>query len=695
MSFVSQSLGALHAPSTRWLWLAREMAPSDERIKTTVRMVVATVTVVVLSMALQVPMVWLSAFYCVFVIKENRVVTWFTGVLLSVGATIGIAASLFVLRYTFDRPEYRIPAMAAMVFAGMWVSRALTIGTLGYAVGMVLAICQSEASASLTPDEIVREFLWVWVVIVYPVAVAVVVNITILPVDPRTTLERELKRRLELTIATLRGVVASNVVGGRGDAVLVDLASRGSASLEAHLRLAAFKHRSIRARHAALSAAIREMDRLLVAAANLGLRDPVPLTAPDRRAAEDVVAILTRLTRSPLDGHASAEAGASGADPTIPELREMQRASLALRDELGARDPNAPGAGSKKKRRGLFVPDAFSNPNHVRFALKVTLAAMICYVIYNGVDWSGISTSFITCCIVALESTGASIRKARLRIAGCALGGALGFLSIMYLVPHMDSIVSLAFLTAAGTAVAGWIAAGSERVSYAGMQVALAFFMCIDQGFAPKFSFDDIRNRIVGILLGILVSSAVFRSIWPESAADKLRVALVRMLRGLAQLVRIPAVSPDVDQAAGEKLRESLAGDLNGILRLSELTAVEGTEHPAAEVLSPEKARKIAEESQEIYLTASILAGEVGFEEWSRLNAAARSGDLNSRIGASEQLRRTADAVEAGRIPGRPARAATTDVPLSDSGKGERSPLVRRLSEGADRVVALASNAAL
>jgi multidrug resistance protein MdtO len=672
------------------------MAPSEERWKSTVRMVVGAVTVVVLSMALQVPMTWLSAFMVFAVTKENRVVTWITGVVLCLGATIGIAASFFVLRYTFDQPEYRIPAMAAMVFAAMWLSRVLTMGPLGFAIGIVIALCQSAAQATLTPDELVRVLLWQWVVIAYAVGVAVVVNITILPVDPQTTLDRELKRRLELTVATLRGMIGSNVVGGRGDGVLVDLASRGSASLQAHLQLAALKHPGIRARHAALSAAIRETDRILIAAAHLGLRDPGPLPAPDRRAAEDVVAILTRLTRSPLDGDASAEtAVAGGVAPTLPELSEMQRASLALRDELGARGAGAPAAGSKKKRRGLFVPDAFSNEGHVRFALKVTLAAMTCYVLYTGVDWSGISTAFITCAIVALESTGATIRKARLRLAGCALGGALGFLSIMYLVPHMDSIVSLALLTAAGSAIAGWIAAGSERVSYGGLQVALAFFMCIDQGFEPKFSFDDIRNRVVGIFLGILVSSAVFRSIWPESAADKLRVALARMLRGLAQLVRLPGAPPDDDQAAGEKLRNGVAGDLNGILRLSELTAVEGTEHPAAEVLSPEKARKIAEESQEIYLNASILASEAGFEAWSRLDATARSGDLDRRIGASEQLRRAADAVEAGRRPGGVDRGAKRDDPIPDSGNGERFPLVRRLSEGADRVVALAFNRAL
>src|SRR5262245_53326518 len=108
MSSLSQSLEALHAPRTRWLWLVREMAPSDERLKVTVRMVVAAVTVVVVSMTLHVPLIWLSTLYSVFVIKENRVVTWITGVVVCLGVTIGITASLFVLRYTFDDPEYRI-----------------------------------------------------------------------------------------------------------------------------------------------------------------------------------------------------------------------------------------------------------------------------------------------------------------------------------------------------------------------------------------------------------------------------------------------------------------------------------------------------------------------------------------------------------------------------------------------------------
>lgn len=690
MSVLSESLEALHAPPTWWEWLAREMAPSKERWNFTIRLVVSVVTVVVLSMALQTPLTAFSAYMAFFISKENRAITTIVGVLGCVGATIAIAASLFIYRYTFDYPEYRIPAMAAAVFVGMWLSRVLTLGPLGFVIGFLVGLIQSISDGIPTADRLVREVLWLWVVVNLGFAVTVVVNIVFLPADPFMALEKGLKQRIELTIAALRRMIGSNVVGGAADGVLVDLASRGSASLEGNLKLASLKH-SVKIRHAALASAIRASERLVVAAANLGLRDPIPLASADRAAAESVAATLTPLRRRPLDRDSSAGGVVAEAAPTLLELREMQRASLALRDALSSRD-GASEAGPKE-RHPLFRPDAFSNKDHARFALKVTLAAMTCYVIYMGVDWPGIRTAFITCCFVALESTGATIRKATLRLAGCALGGALGFLSIVYLIPHMESIVSLALLTAAVSAVAAWIAAGSERVSYAGLQVALAFFLCIYQGFAPDIQFHTIRDRLVGIVLGIVVSSVVFRYVWPESAIAKMRVVLARMLHGLAQLVRIPAISPppEAERAAAEKLRGELAGNLDGILGLSELAALEATGSPAGDGISPERARKITERAQAVYLTAAILAGEAGREEWSRLDAASQSADLASRSALSERLRQEADAIETGRRPEGDARDARRQIPTPHSEKGERLPLVRMLVERGQRVVALAS----
>jgi uncharacterized membrane protein YccC len=168
------------------------------------------------------------------------------------------------------------------------------------------------------------------------------------------------------------------------------------------------------------------------------------------------------------------------------------------------------------KPKSLFVPDAFTNPAHVQFALKVTFAAMFCYIVYEAIDWSGIHTAFITCTFIALESTEATLYKGTLRIVGCVIGGALALFTIIFLMPHMETIASLVVVVACASAVAGWVGTGSERISYAGLQIAFAFFYSVFQGYAPDTDLENVRNRVVGILFGLIVTGFVFRYIWPE-----------------------------------------------------------------------------------------------------------------------------------------------------------------------------------
>src|SRR6478735_12428728 len=196
--------------------------------------------------------------------------------------------------------------------------------------------------------------------------------------------------------------------------------------------------------------------------------------------------------------------------------------------------------GSEPDGRGLFVPDAFTNPAHVHFALKVTFAAMFCYVVYMAIDWSGIHTALITCTFIALESTGATLHKGVLRIGGCVIGGALALFTIVFLMPHMDTIASLIVVVACASAIAGWAATGSEMISYAGLQIAFAFFYSVFQGYAPDTDLDNVRDRVVGILFGLIVTGLVFRYIWPERTIDRFRDALRAALRLLAKLLEIP-----------------------------------------------------------------------------------------------------------------------------------------------------------
>jgi multidrug resistance protein MdtO len=113
-------------------------------------------------------------------------------------------------------------------------------------------------------------------------------------------------------------------------------------------------------------------------------------------------------------------------------------------------------------------------------------------------------------------------------------------LSIVFILPHFTDIGQLCVLTALVVLFAGWVSTSSERLSYAGMQIALAFFMGLLQTYSPATDLTVLRDRVVGILLGNVVMTLVFSSLWPESAITRLRSASADALRSIAALLKSP-----------------------------------------------------------------------------------------------------------------------------------------------------------
>ena len=215
----------------------------------------------------------------------------------------------------------------------------------------------------------------------------------------------------------------------------------------------------------------------------------------------------------------------------------------------------------------------------------------------------------ITCTFIALESTGATLHKGVLRIGGCVIGGALALFTLVFLMPHMDTIASLVVVVACASAIAGWVAAGSEMISYAGLQIAFAFFYSVFQGYAPDTDLDNVRNRVVGILFGLIVTGLVFRYIWPERTIDRLRDALRAALRQLARLLEIPR--PDVSIEKTKTEAHALIGEtaksFDQARRYVELTQFEFEEYSATDQVSMSKLENILVRAEEIFASVKSL----------------------------------------------------------------------------------------
>jgi multidrug resistance protein MdtO len=145
------------------------------------------------------------------------------------------------------------------------------------------------------------------------------------------------------------------------------------------------------------------------------------------------------------------------------------------------------------------------------FATRATAATMACYMFASMTDWSGIHTCMITCAVSAMNNVDSQVFKQRLRIIGASLGGLMGFLA-MFLIPHMDNLTGVLLIMAFGTGVSAWVCMGRVKYSYIGVQMGLAFIMLVAQDPHATTEFTVIRDRLVGILVGLFAMRYAF--IW-------------------------------------------------------------------------------------------------------------------------------------------------------------------------------------
>ena len=302
------------------------------------------------------------------------------------------------------------------------------------------------------------------------------------------------------------------------------------------------------ARRAQRSALISLAGRLISLAANLERSASRPSDDDAirlRALSERLEAIRTELRTS---GVISASPPALEGQPSssFPMLQEMER-TVALFNQVFQRAEIVEGSQNAQKRdwwRALFVPDAFQNPEYHRLAFAGCLAATVCYVLYNTLNWPGIGqTCVLTCIVTALSTIGASLQAQFLRFAGFVAGGlVMGISAQILILPAIDSIFGFALFFAAGTAIAAWFATSSPRLSYFGVQMALSFYFVNLQDFYFQTDLTIARDKVMGVLLGILAMGFIFDRFGTKSDAEQLQKLLVRNVRMLAQLGVCPVV---------------------------------------------------------------------------------------------------------------------------------------------------------
>lgn len=139
------------------------------------------------------------------------------------------------------------------------------------------------------------------------------------------------------------------------------------------------------------------------------------------------------------------------------------------------------------------------------FALRAMAATMLGYFAWELTDWYGIHTCMFTALFIASGDIDAAAHRGWLRLGGAVIGSLAALAAIVFVVPELDTVAGLITLVAPVTFVAAWIAAGPERFAYLGLQVALAFYLALLSGSGPTTNLHEARDRMVGVLLGVLL----------------------------------------------------------------------------------------------------------------------------------------------------------------------------------------------
>ncbi|ENU0756386.1 TPA: multidrug transporter subunit MdtO [Klebsiella michiganensis] len=502
-----------------WPFLTRELRDAPGRANYTLRLTLSCAVLIVLFMTLHIPFLAVALIVVFYVSQPNVLMIKLVSVVFVVTVSVALGGVLLIIKWTYDYPLIRLVASVILFFCAIYLMRVL--GKLGLAFFVVaLAVIYAQTFPSMTSQSeiLVRLLLWLWVAINTAILVTLLVNACFQQAFPGYQFKARLVVMLRQTARRL-----SQPDNGTPPPTVTEIAGQFN-------QLRSLYQQAARATPE-IAASPQAWQSLMAAALSCSHLTALLQPGDDHPDARRRIASQLNALADNLPAAAEVQpliVPRDGANSAI--LQEIAEVLARL-----ARGETIPLPQGEVEKAPLLLPDAWSNPAYLHFALKTLLATLLCYVFYTAADWQGIHTIMLSCVIVAQPGLGATMQKTWLRIGGALLATLIALLLIVFVQPWTDSLSGLLAMTLPVFALAAWIAAGSERIAYAGIQIGFTFALAFLSWFGPLSNLTELRDRVIGILLGVLVSSIVHLYLWPDSEAPQLKARLAQLYRQLAQ----------------------------------------------------------------------------------------------------------------------------------------------------------------
>jgi len=562
MATLAQSLP--HSSSSlTWLkkFLKEELAPYPGRAALVARMCIAATIVMLLTMTFKIPYGAYAAVYSLTISREDPDATRKAARTIIIAFTLSVLYVLIGATLFLQDQNLRLIWVIVTLFVMFYALSALSNYTAAARFGYLLIITIPLWDSQLSSEAKLEGTLWAFAAISLGSLVTVAVELVYAELKAIDVLLQPLADRLAATEELLNRRADGLPVEQKTKNAITRFALVGTSPMRRTLQRSAYPQ-AYREQMGAVTALV---GRMVDIAANLANLSSV-LSEDNRPRVRSLAAHIRAIRSDLLSGKIPSaikpeeEGNRSASLPflvelekTVTQIPEVFAGGLSLAQYEPIRQTTGPGI-------RLFRPDAFSNLEHLKFGLRGCFAATLCYLFYNGKAWPGISTAITTCFLTALSTVGSSRQKQLLRISGAIVGGVfLGIGAQMFILPNLDSIAGFTLVFLAVTIFASWIMTSTPRLSYMGVQVAVAFYLINLSEFDVQTSLVPARDRVIGILLGLVMMWVVFDQLWSVPTAMQLKKTFASNLRLLAQLAREPR-SDDLRNAIAriDSLRETI-----------------------------------------------------------------------------------------------------------------------------------------
>ncbi len=567
-------------------WIERfrqDLEPAPGRLSSALRIVLATIITLLLLMTLRMPFASVGMYFIFIIGRDSPAISFRSGIFSLITVAAAVATVLGVVILTDNDPMARVLSVAVVTFVAGMIMYASTLPAVASTWGFIFCTLIASWETHLPAGFLVKGTLYILGTLSLAIGSVIAVEYIFGGKHPVEELQQQRLMRYQALEAMYslyaQGADAAQIA--EAVARVSRLATAGQTEMQRLYNTIVERNFDPGTLPVGTRVRITMLAELADISSAFGYQYPT-VSDPALRQRCAHIAELCHYLSTTCNGSAGSlpelmTERPIGSNPTLfDRVDNVLHAILSMPVDTGAiKDKQLVALPSNKVP--FLVPEALRQPQTIAFALKLSLCATLCYIIYLAVDYPGISTSVTTVLITGLSTSAAIKQKLIFRLVGSMIGGLIfGLGATVFLFPHMDTISSLVVLVAAVAFISAWVAAG-RQFNYVGLQIAFSFYLVAFEGFSAPTELAPARDRLIGILLALVIMAFVFDLIWPVRTVTAMRISLTAVLHAGAKFLRLPQTVRSHDEflRQADGLRDQVGKTVAAIRTMNDIIEYE------------------------------------------------------------------------------------------------------------------------